>query len=186
MIVQALRSTCADLLEEVKRVPLAHWNESVVRYFLVRHLLTASPAIECLTEWNRVDLMLPATDGAVLVEMKFFTAQPLRDHAGRTLRFKGRPSPQNYREYEQVVEKVRTAGQEECASAYGHVVAGFLVLAYTDPIEPQGRPTYASYNDGLAPNQVITGIDTIVSQARLDSESVFTCKLLEIAITSAH
>ena len=96
VIAAALREACTEMLDELPTVPLAHWNESVFRYLVVRRLLAAEPIVQCMTEWNRVDLLLPGPAGAVLVEVKFFGIQSLRGFEGKVLRSKGGPSAQNY------------------------------------------------------------------------------------------
>jgi hypothetical protein len=57
-------------------VPSVHWNESVFRFNLVRHLLAQNAGLDCRTEWNRVDLVIQLPEGATLVELKFYAAQP--------------------------------------------------------------------------------------------------------------
>jgi hypothetical protein len=141
VIAAALRETCSDMLAEVQCVPLAHWNESVFRFFLVRRLLTVKPVITCMTEWNRVDLLLPGPDGGILIEVKFFGIQPLRDSSGQFLRSKGGPSAKNVREYKQVIEKIRAFGRASWRSDCGGIGGGFLVLTYADLVTPEAERT---------------------------------------------
>lgn len=185
VIAAALRQTCTEMLNELPNVPLAHWNESVFRYFLVRRLLAAEPVVQCMTEWNRVDLLLPGPAGGVLVEVKFFGIQSLCDSKGKVLRSKGGPSTQNYREYEEVVDKIRAADRAPWRSDCGGIAGGFLVLTYADPLNPSGARTYSSYYDALMPGGHIVAIESIVERAPAGTGFQFTCKLLEIAVDAA-
>ena len=167
----------------MQRVPPAHWNESVFRFFLVRRLLSAAPTVDCRTEWNRVDLVFPDPDGAALVEVKFFATQPLSDHTGRLIRMKGGPSAQNHQEYEAVLEKLRLSRRADWAPSCGGVAEAYLVLAYEDAIG--ARYTYASHYDAVEPSGPVRFIQQIVQRAPIGGDAVFTCKLLMIDLAPA-
>jgi hypothetical protein len=175
-LIAAVRATCNECCREVAHVPLAYWNESVFRFFLVRHLLTIAPTVHLHCEWNRVDLAFEDGDGVTLVEIKFY---PYR---GLDLASKGGPSKQNFREFEKVVLKLESAAQSSWGLKCGRIVASFLVLVYVDPIDPQGRPTFGKYYDDLKPIESMHAVHPIVHRSSIAVEAHLTCKLLEIVV----
>jgi hypothetical protein len=108
LLISVLSRACNDVVRELQRVPLEGWNESVFRFFVVQRLRKDAARVRCETEWHRIDLVLFDRHGATLLELKFFTAMPLRDYKRNKVRMKGGPSKKNYREYESAIEKLRT------------------------------------------------------------------------------
>ena len=176
----ALRSTCEEFLAEVKHLPIDHWNESVFRFCLVRQLLARNSNIECWTEWNRVDLVLPASGGAVSVEMKFFTTLPTLDNEGKLLGWKGAPGRKNFAEYQDVVAKLRRARNEPWAMDCSGVSTCFLVLAYADRKRSKRAGTYGAYYDSIRTKTPVVSIRTFADHVAIGGENEFTCKLLEV------
>ena len=185
LLRNALSRACSALPTEVRGVPLEHWNESTFRFLLVRHLLAAAPGTACWSEWHRVDLVLPASLGAALVELKFFAHQPLRDHSDRVLRMKGGPSAQNVREFEAAIETLAGSRAKHWAHACGGIAAGYVVLAYCDPAITSGQRTYSSHYGKLRPQGRIASIETIVEELPLADDAIFTCKLLTAYLAPA-
>jgi hypothetical protein len=182
---QALEATCSTLASEVRLVPLEYWNESVLRFLLVRHLRSIERDVTCWSEWNRVDLVLPGVHGATLVELKFFTHQPLRRLGGEVTRLKGGPSKKNVREFQSSVQTLAEAAAKPWAPNCGGVVAAFLVLAFCDRDQPLSKPTYGEFYDSLEPDCCIISIKTIVERMPLDEGMNFSCKLLEVRVKTA-
>jgi hypothetical protein len=176
----ALADACSDLLREVHTVPLEHWTESVFRFFVVRQLLKRTPAPSCMTEWNRVDLLLREPGGAHLVEFKFFAAHPLLDHSGRMLRRKGGAGAKNFSEFNDTIEKLNRARSSRWASSCGPISRASLVLAYSDATALGSGRTYGSFYDSLTDDR-ITDVRVIVGEATTPDGHRFTCKLLTVA-----
>jgi len=168
------------------RVPSVHWNESVFRFNLVRHLLAQNPGLDCRTEWNRVDLAIQRPEGATLVELKFYAARPHHDHKGELVRFKGGPSPQNQRELFASLDSLRFARRQAWAKQCGQIIDAYLVLVYLDPREPNRRRTFASYYDAIeAPNERVSRVWTVLRATPTADGRLFTCKLLEVPLEPA-
>lgn len=183
-LVAALSAACADVLRDLARVPLAHWNESVFRFVIVRRLLADMPNLDCRTEWNRVDLVLPGPEGATLLELKFFSSQPLCDKTGRVLRMKGGPSRKNFNEYQAAIEKLRTIRRSSWTTACGGVASAHLLLAYSDSVTTS-KPTFGSYYDGIAAGGPIASVCTILERAPGCQDSYLTCKLITVDVAPA-
>ncbi len=181
----ALGRACSALPIEVRAVPLEHWNESIFRFLLVRHILAAAPGTPCWSEWHRVDLVLPASSGATLVELKFFAHQPLRDHSDGVLRMKGGPSAQNVREFEAAIQSLAGSRAKHWATACGGIAAGYVVLAYCDPAIAGAQRTYRSHYGNLRAHGQIASVETIVEELPLPKEAIFTCKLLALHLAPA-
>src|SRR5947209_3299529 len=105
-IVASLEALVPMLSEELYRVPLKFWNESVFRYFFVRALRQTKQVADGELEWQRHDLRI----GEQLVEFKFYTGLPP----------KGRPAPKNFANFCECVDKL--AAKE----------AAYIVLAYSN------------------------------------------------------
>ena len=185
LLQTALARACAVLPAERGSVPLDHWNESVFRWLLIRHLLAGAPGTPCWSEWHRVDLVIPSTSGATLVELKFFAHRPLRDHSGRVVRLKGGPSDHNVGEFWASIDTLANSAARHWARACGGISAGYFVLAYCDPVRISGQPTYGSYYKKLKPEARILSIEPIVEELPLDTDTAFTCQLLTVRIDPA-
>jgi hypothetical protein len=173
-IVSILSAACDDVVRQLARVPLPHWNESVFRFLIVRRLRADKPNIRCETEWHRIDLVLFDPQGATLLELKFFSAMPLVDHAGRVLRTKGSPGKKNYREYQDVIKKLRTIRHRKWITDCGRVASAHLLLAYSDSFE--------SYYDGIAESDAIARVSPILKRTPVGQDSNLTCKLITVRI----
>ena len=186
VLKSAIRNACKRFLRDVGSIPLEHWNESVFRFYLVREIVELKQKIDCRTEWNRVDLLVPAADGAMVIEMKFFQAMPLRDSHGGFIRLKGTASPQNYREYEDVVDKLHSARGSRWVDAAGGVSCGFLILAYVDYLGDRrpNRSYKESYGD-IELKAPIIDILQVVEDAHVEEGFEFSCKLLEVEVAVA-
>ncbi len=182
-LTKVLTLACDDVLRELANVPSEHWNESVFRFFIVRQLLKI-PDIDCRSEWNRVDLVIQSPRGATLLELKFFTSQPLRDQAGKTIRMKGRPSPKNYGEYENALKKLRSAREAKWIRFCDGVASAHLLLAYIDPVMTN-KPTYGSHYDSIAAGDGFASVHTILERVPVAIESCLTCKLITVQAEDA-
>lgn len=185
LLRKALKRACSALPGEVRSVPIEHWNESVFRWLLVRHLLAVAPGTQCWSEWHRVDLVLPAASGATLIELKFYAHRPLRDQSTGVIRMKGGPSDQNVREFNSSVDNLVGNAARHWTRACGGIRAGYVVLAYCDSIRATGKPTYASYYGKLQPQGSVASVETIVEELALDSDTLLTCKLLTVHVEPA-
>jgi hypothetical protein len=185
LLRKALAQTCSALPAGIRKVHLEHWNESTFRFLLVSHILALAPDTKCWSEWNRVDLVLPASSGATLVELKFFTRQPLRDLSGRILRYKGGPSLKNVGELEHALATLAVSRTRPWVRACGGVAAAYLVLAYCDPVAPVDQRTYgASYRE-LPLNRRVATVETIAEELPIADGVLFTCKLLSVRLDRA-
>lgn len=176
----ALRTTCDTFVREVKELPVDHWSEGVFRFYLVREMLRRDRRTDCRTEWNRVDLMLPTTHGAVMVEMKFFTTLPITDHLGNRLRWKGGPSPKNVAEYREVIEKLQGFRKAKWLSDAGGYACGYLLLAYVDRRRQGGARCYHDDYGDLRAEKAVLEIEVFADQEPIGNDCAFTCKLLRV------
>ena len=129
----ALEKTFVDLPAEVERMPLKLWDESVFRYFLARNVLDQDRSLHIEREWRKVDLAIASGTEITLVEIKFWQLGNLSETTSHALTYakKGGPGPQNFREYEAVIDKLKKHLTEQ---ALGCIVGAFVVLVYADPI----------------------------------------------------
>ena len=119
LLRNALARTCSALPTEVLTVPLEHWDESVFRWLLIRHVLALAPGgTPCWSEWHRVDLVLPSPFGATLIELKFFAHRLLRNHSPRIVRMKGGPVPETSASF-----SVRSTAWQAAPERLGHTRA---------------------------------------------------------------
>ncbi|WP_201221260.1 hypothetical protein [Halochromatium roseum] len=168
---------------DVPKVPLDYWNESVFRFYLVRELLSIDQTIDCRTEWNRVDLMIPGDCGAVLCELKFFLALTLRNSSGDFLRFKGGASSKNFQEYSQVIKKLQAARNSRWTEDTGGLSAAYLILAYADYVgEKKPKRSYRDFYAELKAEPPIVEILSVVDSVKIDGCFQFSCKLLEVEL----
>jgi hypothetical protein len=180
-LIAVLSAACADVLHELARVPLAHWNESVFRFFIVQRLLADMPNLDCRTEWHCIDLVLFDPEGATLLELKFFSSQPLCDKTGRVLRMKGVPGNKNLNEYKAAIEKLRTIRRSAWITDCGDVASAYLLLAYSDSVTTS-KPTFGSYYDGIAAGGPIASVRTILERAPGCQDSYLTCNLITVDV----
>ncbi|MFF5179774.1 hypothetical protein ACFY2Q_17275 [Micromonospora sp. NPDC000316] len=125
-------STVASMRDEVQRMPLDRWNESVFRYSFCRHLSHASPDVRQFVECNRIDLVLHRGEEKAFVEFKFYLHQPrFNPYTGDRSGFKGGPSPQNLTEFRKCVDRLHDRQST-------HGLSKYVVLVYADPVSAAG------------------------------------------------
>ena len=150
IIKTALDAAWPAIGEELGRVPLLLWNESVFRFFFIRSLLRLYPHAACQSqiEWNRFDLLLQADAEIALVEFKFYGYNVHRDVAGGVRRMKGAPGTQNFRATCECLSKLAGAGVNPgVVQDGGQTASKFLILAYSHKDDVQTRRTYPSFYD---------------------------------------
>lgn len=142
-------STLALLQEELRRMPLSRWSESVFRYFFCRSLADAYPGVKQLVECGRIDLVLHSGEEKAFVEFKFYLRPKRYDpYTGEPLGFKGGPGAQNLREFRQCVNALSHRQSMPGLSRY-------VVLVYADPSDgaSPGNRYSDNYDDYLHPDK---------------------------------
>jgi hypothetical protein len=182
MLKQALQAVCEKLPVEAKSVPLQHWTEGVFRFMLIRELNALSPNIKCLSEWDRIDLVLPTSTGTTIVEFKFFTNRDKEDHEGKIIGRKGFASLHNFRDFQISIERLRVNVRAPWVLRGGRVSNAFLILAYADSIESKRKHSYAKFYDKLDNQPFIQRIEPIVERLPVSHSDHFTCKMLTVKI----
>lgn len=127
-----IRSTFLRTIEfmndELRRAPLASWNESVFRYFFCRHLPGVDEGVKPFVECERIDLVVHRAEEKAFVEFKFYVhPQRFDPYTGGSSGFKGGPSLQNLREFQRCVDQLHDRKSVPRLSKY-------IVLAYADPL----------------------------------------------------
>ncbi|MEU8093739.1 MULTISPECIES: hypothetical protein [Micromonospora] len=140
---EIVRSTFRRTIEfmpgELRRAPLASWNESVFRYFFCRHLPGVDEGVQPFVECERIDLVLHGGDEKAFVEFKFYVHPRRFDpYTGASSGFKGGPGLQNLQEFQRCVQQLHDRKSVPGLSKY-------VVLAYADPIT--GTKRYSDYYD---------------------------------------
>jgi len=191
-MLKVLKSTCKHVVEEMRTVPLAHWNESVFRFFYVRQLVQLAPSITCHTEWKRIDLLIQSSPAVFVLEFKFFHARLLIGLSGRRLRWKGRPGKKNFSEFTASIEKLHkccSAGWQGWQDgALPGPARGFLVLAYADPVPASPGKSFGDFYDQLPlgpdghPIEGVKRVEAILPRAPVDSGIALSCKLIEVEV----
>jgi hypothetical protein len=138
----AFRRGLAAIRADLPLMPLSRLNESVFRYHVCRFIADKHPNVEQFVECNRIDLVLSSPAERAFVEFKFYVRPKRFDpYGGKSGAFKGRPSPQNLREFQQSVDKLSRVPDRAGLSK-------FVVLAYADPTAPgRGMARYADLYD---------------------------------------
>lgn len=180
-LIEILAAAAEDVVRELSHVPIAHWNEDVFRFFIVRRFIAEMPKVDCRTEWNRIDLVFPSLEGALLLELKFFDSRPHSDHTGALLRIKGGPSGKNAAEFHEAIQKLRGIRRKPWIAECGGVASAHLLLAYFDPIRPKpGSSTYGSYYSDIGIGDGISWVHVIQENTRIGEELQFNCKLITV------
>ena len=141
-----VRSTFLRTIEfmpgELRRAPLASWNESVFRHFFCRQLHDVDEGVQQFVECERIDLVLHRGEEKAFVEFKFYVhPQRFDPYTGGSSGFKGGPSPQNLREFQRCVHQLHDRKSVPGLSKY-------IVLAYADPLgESTPGKQYSYYYD---------------------------------------
>jgi len=128
--------------DELRRVPLAGWNESVFRYSFCQQLSGICGDVQQFVECDQIDLVLHHGDEKAFVEFKFYVhPQRFDPYTGVSSGFKGGPSLQNLREFQRCVQQLHDRQSVPGLSKY-------IVLAYADPVVA-GAPgkRYSDYYD---------------------------------------
>jgi hypothetical protein len=173
-IVRAtFRETIAFLPTEFALMPLNRWNESGFRYFYCRCLAKLHQDVAQFVECDRIDLVLRRRSESAFVEFKFYQrAVRFRSTTGSPGGFKGGPTAQNRREFEECIERLNSQPSERGTTK-------FVALLYADPVT-DSRYTrafskhYDSYNHtsgtaspALVENIEIAGLPEVRARAQL-------------------
>jgi hypothetical protein len=181
LLRKALVKTCNRFQEDVKKVALGYWNESVFRFYLIQDILALNSSTEVWSEWHRVDLVLSYLSRVTIVELKFFTRNELYDLSGKFIRWKGGPSKKADDEFTYTVDKLTSCRQQSWASGHPNIDSARLILVYFDRMDSKG--TYHSRYEGqLSSDKRILKVDTIVEAIPIPKDALFTCKLLTIKL----
>jgi hypothetical protein len=157
-------STLAFLPNELRRMPLSRWNESVFRYFFCRFLADAYPGMKQLVECGRIDLVLHRGEEKAFVEFKFYLRPRRYDpYTGELLGFKGGPGAQNLREFRQCVDDLNLRESVPGLSKY-------IVLVYADPANGSSPGNlYSGHYDGyLHPDEKVA-LEVLESRGPIES-----------------
>lgn len=177
-------NTLAFLSNELRRMPLSGWNESVFRYFFCRVLAAAYPGVKQLVECGRIDLVLHSGEEKAFVEFKFYLRPRRYDpYTGDLLGYKGGPGAQNLREFRQCVNDLSLEQSVPGLSKY-------VVLVYADPSK-EGSPgnLYSGHYDSyLHPDEKVA-LEVLESRGPIESaEGRVKAKLFavgEVGLASA-
>lgn len=183
-----LREAWIDFAEELKRVPLSHFNESVFRYIFVRRMLQKHPEVGCDTEWHRIDLLFVDSTGPSFVEFKFYVRNHVVDLQGKTRHAKGRAGKKNFKEFCDCINKLVSIDEQKWRkSEIGGFSRRYLVLTYADADDVYGPNSYGFWYDELElwkglPDRVrITKLLTLEGVKCCKSTASLKCSAFEIS-----
>jgi hypothetical protein len=143
LVDQMLAGAWDQLRAELMPLDVEAVNESVFRYFCIRHLPTV-PSLRYETEWHkRVDLHVSTAACSFAVEFKWYARRHHR-RDGRPVGNKGGASKQNEAEFAKSWRKLA----EACA---GHDMRpqGYLILVYEVLDEDRRARTFHRSYGGL-------------------------------------
>jgi hypothetical protein len=105
------REAMGRLLAHAEKAKLANTDECTLRAFFMAaaHDLLGAPRPEFQTEWRRFDLLVQVHGLATVIEFKYYLQRSTHGLRGEALGFKGGPGPQNEREFDECVRKLRSA-----------------------------------------------------------------------------
>ncbi|MGN9807392.1 hypothetical protein [Micromonospora sp. L32] len=129
--------------DELSRMPLSLWNESVFRYFFCRSLAEAHPDVTQFVECDRIDLVLHHAKEKAFIEFKLYLHAPKFDpYTGSRSGFKGGPGRKNLSEFCRCVDQLY--GRKSM-----HGLSKYIVLVYADPTAEStpGKRYSAHYDD---------------------------------------
>lgn len=176
----ALSAACDDLIAELPRIPIGHWNESVFRFFIVRRFLELNPCTRCETEWNRIDLFFQDSSVSVLLEIKFYCTRTSANLPGSKQKRKGGPSTQNFGEFCKNIEKLRDCPSAAWCAVDAPPPRAFLTLAYIDAADNATRATFEAFYAIERLRNLAHVLDVKVVKRADAGDYSFTCILLEI------
>lgn len=166
-VAEVLTDTWKQFSTELVETPLPHFNESVFRFLFVRSLLRKYPNARCETEWKRCDLLFFDSIGPTVVEFKFYVHNYHRSLSGKTQYRKGGAGEKNFDEFCRCVEKLSALDSQKWGKDYGsHIKNRFLILAYADAEEHDGRKSYGAWYDSLSLPDRITNSTEVVGLAQ--------------------
>ncbi|MBQ0895098.1 hypothetical protein KBX37_18655 [Micromonospora sp. U56] len=158
-------STMAFMPEELRRMPLSRWNESVFRYFFCRQLSDAYPDVNQFVECDRIDLVLHSAEEKAFVEFKFYLHPRRFDpYTGDWSGFKGGPGLRNLEEFRRCVDHLH--GRKPM-----HGLSKYIILVYADPAggSSPGNRYSVHYDDYLHVDEKIT-LDLLASGGPVESD----------------
>ncbi|MEU1644314.1 hypothetical protein [Micromonospora zamorensis] len=157
-------STVEFMPEELSRMPLSRWNESIFRYFFCRQLSDAYPDVRQFVECDRIDLVVHSAEEKAFVEFKF-CLHPLKfdPYTGDPSGYKGGPGPRNLVEFRKCVDYLH--GRKPM-----HGLSKYIVLVYADPIgqSSPGNKYSVHYDDYLHSDEKVT-LDLVKSGGPIES-----------------
>lgn len=120
-------STYATIVNELATTRLAHWNESVFRYFFVKTFLASTNLYHLDTEWHRVDLHITNGNEHHFIEFKFYLNQSISNSNGVGFHYKGWAGKKNFEEFKKCINDLRNISDRFQEI---EVSSRFIVLAY--------------------------------------------------------
>ncbi len=91
---------------------IRHVNESVFRYFVIRHFLEHHPNIGIDDEWKRIDLLLRHDNHQAAIEFKFYDSRPSKPIHGLTT-YKGGAGKKNHAEFENSLKSLLSLDEKD-------------------------------------------------------------------------
>lgn len=145
VVRQTFSHTMSSVADELSRMPLPGWNESVFRYFFCRSLSEHHPDVTQFVECDRIDLVLHRAEDKAFVEFKLYLHAPKFDpYTGNRTGFKGGPGRKNLEEFRQCVDQLH--GRKTV-----HGLSKYIVLVYADPVGGSTtRNRYSTHYDDYA------------------------------------
>ena len=144
------------LLAHAEKVGLPNTDECTLRAFFMAaaHDLLGMPRPRFQTEWYRFDLLVQIGALATIIEFKYYMRRRTLGLEGEHLRFKGGPGPQNEREFNLCVKKLRTAGLPGVADRR-------LILVYEREVNGRYRNSFDRSYGGLAVGDDLTDVQSL-------------------------
>ncbi len=180
MLISAFRDTVDDIRNDVARMPLTSWSESVFRFMYSQALARRDGTIKQFFECQKIDLVLHRKSERAFVEFKFYAHSTAYNAlSGAKCGMKGGPSPKNYRGFSKSIEIIRRHSAP-------HKAPRLVALFYSDPANTTGRTFDSYYGDRSAVERKLNlrRLVSIPLFCRNDKRTVSNCygKLYEVRI----
>jgi hypothetical protein len=150
------RAAMRRLLAHAEKVGLPNTDESTLRAFFMAaaHDLLGIPGPQFQTEWYRFDLLVQIDALATVIEFKYYMRRRTIGLGGEHLGFKGGPGPQNEKEFNDCVQKLRTAVLPGVADRR-------LILVYEREANGRSRHSFDRSYGGLAVGDDLTDVQSL-------------------------
>ncbi|NLC93523.1 MAG: hypothetical protein GX677_08700 [Treponema sp.] len=130
LLNEAVTKAFMQLVKDVDKQSVQHWNESVFRYILTKELGMQ----HCYAEWKRIDLIFDSdSDKSIGIELKFYRAVSTENSKMITQGLKGSAGKKNTEEFINSWNKLfeLQASNSPIAKAWGKPFSKLYVVLVT-------------------------------------------------------